>query len=335
MNIVIDYLVLSIKKQTYEELFSQLHMDIQDFIEIRSYYGTTNCVYHEGIKVHWNLKVDDKGLGKRQEYIDLVILDLSGKGCRAVEQINNCNFDWLGFLKKYDAMFRSGDAHIARMDIACDDLDGLLDMKKLQSYTYNDKFVCRSKKVPQLVIKGQETIYFGSEKSDRRLRIYNKALEQGKDTHWIRCEFQLRNDNAMAFYLNWLNYEGRIGELFAGVLLDYLRFVELPKGMDMQMIKQHSNQHRLPTAWWWNRFLQTCNRIPQLYLPGEEYDFKRLERAVKQGLSSVKTLLLVNGGDVSAYINDVNRAKLNRVQRDLIHSLGGDPDDQVGFGDEE
>lgn len=49
MNILIDYLVLSIKKDTYEELFDQLNMDIRDFIEIRSYYGATNCVYHDGI----------------------------------------------------------------------------------------------------------------------------------------------------------------------------------------------------------------------------------------------------------------------------------------------
>lgn len=329
MNIVVDYLVMSIRINTYEQLFSQLQLDIQDFIEIKSYYGATNCVYHDGIKVHWNVKLEDKGLGKCKEYIDLVILDLSGKGCRTIEQINACDFDWLGFLKKYDDLFRSGDAHIARMDIACDDIEGLLDMKKLQKYTYIDKYVCRAKSVPEIAIKGRETIYFGSPKSDRRLRIYNKALEQGKDAHWIRVEFQLRNDNAMSFYLNWLNYEGRIGELFAGVLLDFLRFIELPKGMDVLQMKEQRNQGRLPTARWWDSFLQTCNRIPQLYLPGDQYDLNRLNRAVKQGLSSVKTLLLLNGGDFSAYINEVNKAKLNRVQRDLLRTLGADPDDDV------
>lgn len=329
MNILIDYLVLSIKKNTYEDLFSQLNMDIRDFIEIRSYYGTTNCVYHDGIKVHWNLKIEDKGLGRNCEYIDLVILDLSGKGCRTVEAMNDCDFDWLGFLKKYDAMFRSGDAHIARLDVACDDIEGLLDMKKLQEYTFYDKYVCRSKKLPDMIIKGQETIYFGSAQSDRRLRIYNKAMEQGLDRHWIRIEFQLRNDNAMSWYLNWLNYEGRIGELFAGVLLDYLRFVQLPKGMDMDTVKLHSNQHRLPTVKWWDKFLNTCSRIPQLYLPGQEYDFSRLQRAAKQTYSTVKALMLLNGGDWGAYINEVNRTKLNRYQRDLVRRLGADPDDEI------
>lgn len=331
MNILIDYLVLSIKKNTYEELFDQLNMDMRDFIEIRSYYGTTNCVYHDGVKVHWNVKIEDKGLGRSVEYIDLVVLDLSGKGCRTVEQVNSCNFDWLGFLKKYDAMFRSGDAHIARLDIACDDVDGLLDMKKLQESSYYDKYICRSKNLPEIIIKGQETIYFGSPKSDRRLRIYNKALEKGIDQHWIRVEFQLRNDNAMSFYLNWLNYEGRIGELFAGVLLDYLRFIQLPKGMDMATVREQRHQDRMPTVKWWDKFLGTCNRIPQLYLPGEVYDFTRLERAAKQTYSTVKTLMLATGGDFGAYINEVNRAKLNRHQRDLIRQLGADPDAEIEY----
>ena len=336
MNILIDYLVLSIKIDTYEELFDQLNMDIRDFIEIKSYYGATNCVYHDGIKVHYNVKLEDKGLGRNHECIDLVILDLSGKGCRAVESMNNSDFDWLGFLKKYDAMFRSGNAHIARLDIACDDIEGLLDMKKLQEYTYYDKYVCRGKNTPDMVIKGKETIYFGSEKSDRRLRIYNKAMEQKVDRHWIRIEFQLRNDNAMSWYLNWLNYEDRIGELFAGVLLDYLRFVQLPKGMDVNTMKEQRHQARLPTVKWWDKFLNTCTRIPQLYLPGEEYDFNRLVRSDKQNHSTTKTmlrLLEVKGETFPDYINEVNRAKHNRHQRDLLIQVGIDPDEQITVDD--
>lgn len=332
MNILIDYLVLSIKKNTYEELFDQLNMDIRDFIEIKSYYGATNCVYHDGIKVHYNVKLEfeDKGLGRNSECIDLVILDLSGKGCRAVEAMNNCDFDWLGFLKKYDFMFRSGDAHIARLDIACDDTEGLLDMKKLYRYTLKRKFVCRAKHDPVVMMMGEESIYFGAKQSDRRLRIYNKAMEKGlTDQHWIRVEFQLRNDNAMSWYLNWLNYEGRIGELFAGVLLDFLRFVQLPKGMDMETVREQRNQGRFTTAWWWHKFLDTAIRIPQLYLPGEEYDFSRLQRAAKQTHSTVKTLMLLSGGDWPAYINDVNRAKLNRHQRDLVRRAGFDPDEKL------
>lgn len=329
MNILIDYLVLSIKKNTYEELFNQLNMDIRDFIEIKSYYGATNCVYHDGVKVHYNVKLEDKGLGRNCEYIDLVILDLSGKGCRTVESVNQCDFDWLGFLKKYDAMFRSGDAHIARLDIACDDVEGLLDMKKLYRYTLKRKFVCRAKKDPRVIMMGEESIYFGSKDSDRRLRIYNKAMEQGIDQHWIRCEFQLRNDNAMSWYLNWLNYEGRIGELFAGVLLDFLRYVELPKDKDALDMKNQKHQARLETAWWWDKYLQTANRIPQLYLPGEDYDFSRLQRAAKQTYSTVKALMLLNGGDWPEYINEVNKAKLNRHQRDLVSRAGMDPDEKL------
>jgi len=330
MNILIDYLVLSIKKNTYEELFNQLNMDIRDFIEIKSYYGATNCVYHDGIKVHYNVKLEDKGLGRNHECIDLVILDLSGKGCRAVESMNKSDFDWLGFLKKYDAMFRSGDAHIARLDIACDDTEGMLDMQKIYRYTLKRKFVCRAHDDPVVMMMGEECIYFGSKNSDRRLRIYNKALEKGiQDQHWIRVEFQLRNDNAMSWYLNWLNYEDRIGELFAGVLLDFLRYVEIPKDVDALDIKNNRNQARMKTARWWDKYLQTANRIPQLYLPGEEYDFSRLQRAAKQTHSTVKTLMLLNGGDWPEYINELNRTKLNRHQRELVTRAGIDPNEKL------
>lgn len=337
MNILIDYLVLSIKIDTYEELFDQLNMDIRDFIEIKSYYGATNCVYHDGIKVHYNVKLEDKGLGKNHECIDLVILDLSGKGCRAVESMNNSDFDWLSFLKKYDAMFRSGDAHIARMDIACDDTEGMLDMQKIYRYTLKRKFVCRAHNDPVVMMMGEESIYFGSKNSDRRLRIYNKALEKGiQDQHWIRVEFQLRNDNAMSWYLNWFNYEDRIGELFAGVLLDFLRYVEIPKDVDALDIKNNRNQARMKTARWWDKYLQTTNRIRQLYLPGEEYDFNRLVRADKQNHSTTKTmlrLLEVKGETFPDYINEVNRAKHNRHQRDLLIQVGIDPDEQITVDD--
>ena len=142
-------------------------------------------------------------------------------------------------------------------------------------------------------------------------------------------EFQLRNDNAMSWYLNWLNYENRIGELFAGVLLDFLRYVEIPKDVDALDIKNNRNQARMKTARWWDKYLQTTNRIRQLYLPGEEYDFSRLQRAAKQTHSTVKTLMLLNGEDWPEYINELNRTKLNRHQRELVTRAGIDPDEEL------
>ena len=39
--------------------------------------------------------------------------------------------------------------------------------------------------------------------------------------------------------------------------------------------------------------------------------------------------MLLNGGDWPEYINEVNKAKLNRHQRDLVTQAGIDPDEKV------
>ena len=55
----------------------------------------------------------------------------------------------------------------------------------------NKEYICKSRKV--FWTQGcEEAIYFGSATSDRRLRIYNKAMERKVGYHWIRVEFQLR-----------------------------------------------------------------------------------------------------------------------------------------------
>ncbi len=36
------------------------------------------------------------------------------------------------------------------------------------------------------------TVYIGAPSSDFRIRIYDKALEQGVDGHWIRVELVMR-----------------------------------------------------------------------------------------------------------------------------------------------
>ena len=45
------------------------------------------------------------------------------------------------------------------------------------------------------------TIYIGSVKSERMVRIYDKGAESGTDTDWLRYEVQLRSSSARGFYL--------------------------------------------------------------------------------------------------------------------------------------
>lgn len=72
-------------------------------------------------------------------------------------------------------------------------------MQQLIDDTDDHNYTCRSQW--WLVEYGSEgeCIYFGSPKSNTRIRIYNKAAERGYkegEKHWIRVELQLRDVNA-------------------------------------------------------------------------------------------------------------------------------------------
>lgn len=317
MNILIDNLTMSFKIQCLDVIYHSIGIDPGKFISSnrKSYYGYPRCVYYEGIRIHWRCT---------DGVVSEVCLECSGKGCRTIEEENNRQFDWFKFLNRWDKLIRSGHVHISRIDIACDDVDGITDLEKIKRYIRKGQYVCKAK--TYLIMDGnrESAIYFGSTKSDRRLRIYNKAMEQriSDNVHWIRYEFQLRDDCATSFYLNWCNYRD-IGKLFAGVMIDYLRFVEPGKSSNAIDIKKSRHHERLSTASWWDKFVCGAERIPQLYLPGNDYSLESLENYIKkQTNSSVKAYLIANGGDVGSYLEQVKCAKLNAKQLRLLRSLG-------------
>lgn len=325
MNILCDYLVMSFKTSgsyMLDFLVDYLNLPFEEFEIIKSYYGCGLCYFYRSIKIH----IDDS----------LLILDLSGSGCRSLEDLNP-DFDFFEFIKLFDYDIQNRDydlgvplVHISRFDIACDLYDDSLTMDKLRSYVRNCKFVCKS--CSYLITEGtdEECIYFGSKNSDRRLRIYDKALEKhAYDEDWIRFEFQLRNKNALSFYLNLLKYNGNWGYVFRGVLHDYLRFTSKPAftlekiGKKKKLRVRINNYNRIPICRWWLDFLRDVEKIKQLYLPGSEYNMDRLNNfLVKVCSSSLKTSLIADGGDLTNLLELINGSKLNSRQINLLNSLG-------------
>lgn len=301
------------KYDNVDTLFDQLGMRNVATVPMRTKYYQYGR-YFDGVLIAYN--TDPIGT------VTDTYLDLSGKGCRTVEQLNNCDFDWFSFLHQYDSDFRTKTANISRMDIACDLMDNELDFGKVRKYAENLMYVCRSKVKPLIMYMREENIYFGSEKSNRLLRIYNKALQQSlPDTYWLRMEFQMRNECAMSWYLNWCEHQD-IGKLYAGVMLDFLRFVQPPKNADIEEIKRNRNQGRLPTAKWWLDLLDDVERIPQLYLPGEVYTLERLERFLEhQTYSSLKTYAIAHGGDLTELIDGIKHVDLNIKQKQILDNL--------------
>lgn len=230
-RVLIDYFVCSWKIFSFAEamsIFRLLKLPTYDdptgdffgtegFTEINSYYGLDTCYYYDGIKIH---------LGE-----DLLILDCSGKGCRTLE--GEFDWNWERFFRAMqhdltftDELHPTPKAHISRLDVSCDVLGSdKFTVSKIWDFVRRGKYVCKSKRK----VHGEgdeEWIYFGSSQSDRRLRIYNKALEQGiPDEPWVRAELQLRNDNAISFVLNYFTLQS-IPETYYGVMHDYLRILK-------------------------------------------------------------------------------------------------------------
>ncbi len=311
-KILIDSLSITWKYDNVGELYELLGLQDAEMQQMRTRFYS-NGEYFDGILIAYNLDENYQ--------VTSTFLDISGKGCRTVEQLNP-DFDWFEFLYRYDSQIRDKTAHISRIDIACDVDDGSLTIGQIQKYTRQQLYVCRSKLLPVVSYMRIMEVLFGSPKSDRLLRIYDKALEQGiPDIDWLRLEFQLRNDNATSWYLNWCEHRD-IGKLYAGVMIDFLRFVSPPRGTSIKTIKQHSHQHRLPTVTWWSDFIGEAERITQLYLPGQEYTLDRLEHSLIHNAGSrFKAYMIAHGGDITELLDAVKHCKLNAKQKLMLAEL--------------
>ena len=279
VNILIDALTISFKWDAISDLIDLLGIEkiIEKTQPRRNKYYSSGF-YYPGLNVGYN--VDQYGS------ITDCLLDLSGTGCRLIEQLNDNKFDWFAFLGCFDAELTSHQAHISRIDIACDIYDDKIDYQRVLTSVVKGHYICLSEK--RRWIDGDErTIYFGSPQSNRLLRVYDKALEQGIEGKWIRFEFQLRNESAMSVYLVQKTCPDlSIGELYAGILKNYIRFVQVPRGQDINTIKANKNQSRLSSPRWWTDFVGDVEKLPQLYLPGAEYTIDRLEHYIKKQLAS-------------------------------------------------
>lgn len=116
--------------------------------------------------------------------------------------------------------------NVSRLDVAGDDKSDGLNLDRITQQTRQRKYICKARRCVWMS-GDEEEVIFGASSSSTRLRIYNKALERGVAGPWVRVEFQLRDEAANSFLANLLAREGRIGETYGGVLLNYLRY-QLP-----------------------------------------------------------------------------------------------------------
>ena len=190
-----------------------------------------------------------------------VCVSMSGNGCRTFETMSK-----LGAKDKqgtqsvaFPALFRlltaDETANVSRIDIACDDREGYLDMYEIIDRTRSNKINSRLlRRTINFSLNGKDkagaTVYIGASSSDFRVRIYDKALEQGVEGHWVRVELVMRSANANAFVEEMTNSEN-VGKLAAQVINDKFSFIE----------RDDSNITRCTVCTWWARFVDELEAV--------------------------------------------------------------------------
>lgn len=162
---------------------------------------------------------------------NVCMMNISGKGCRTLEDEFDWNWEVFFDALKHDLITRptpreNPRVHISRLDVTCDLLNSNdITIEKLNSFIKEGRYVCKSQRFLTGIGSDEKWIYFGSPTSERRLRIYDKAMEQGVDYPWLRFEFQLRNKSALSFLLNYYDNHN-IPENYYGVMHDFLIFTK-------------------------------------------------------------------------------------------------------------
>lgn len=319
-KIIIDYLTMTFKVPGFQnELLDYLHFPTGPEVIATRNRNFDQGLFFMGVRIMWNTESG------------LVMLDCSGQGCRTLESLNP-NFSWdkllYGFSDWLTTKNEDGHyiAHIARLDLAYDIFDNDdITVDRVLKYIMKKQYASLSARwhpdfryddFGDTVI--EKSIYIGSEKSNRFLRIYDKALEQAVTDHkWIRFEMQNRNENALSVVLNLMKYDFDVGYVYKGILRDYLRF--LTRSRDSVSDSKHIN--RIPTCRWWLDLLSHVGKIKQIYLPGIPYNAGTLHRYIeKQTSSSLRAFVALNDGDITSLIEIIEKAKLNFKQKQMLEA---------------
>jgi len=207
-NIVLyDWLSFTSKVHSPDALISALGLSHVPWTETKGARGYKDRKYFSCISIHYNGRAD---MG--------VWVEMSGQGCRTFESLSKV--DWDSLFK----FIRDNTLKITRLDVAFDDHTGLLNIRQIVNDTQCGMYISKSDYWETVLSSKGSTVQIGSPQSKVLIRIYDKAAERGysSDVHWVRVEIQLRDDRAVQFTKIPLP----IGPAFAGVVLNYLRYIE-------------------------------------------------------------------------------------------------------------
>ena len=284
-RLIYDWLSLSTRIHKPDEIISLLGMESCPWEILTSGNGYTHRYYFNGISVSF---VD----GDMSHVGGFYLLDMSGQGCRTFETYGTGDFERLFKLvqREHGKPKIEQDVRLTRLDVAFDDMTGIFDIDVICDKTRLGEFVSRIQRYEAIYGSKGNSVNFGSKGSNVFIRIYDKARERGytDGRHWVRCELQLRKENACGF-VNKLP-DNSLSTLYCGVLKNYLSFREVNE--------QDSNKRRWEESPWWTAFLNNSRAISVAEKPGVIYNLSACEKYVlTQPVGSIKTLIKIYGSD--------------------------------------
>lgn len=260
---------------------------------------------------------------------NLIMVDMSGQGCRAFDQYSTLSYIYLFGLCLWDTRY-----NITRLDLAHDDHEGLLDINKIMKESIKRNYVSKTRKNYKYAHfngKFEElSVMYGSKSSDLYIRIYDKAAERGFDKtekKWVRTEIVLKHSRAEEFLRLYLagaevipdlrhpervpEVKHSLGELFYGILNNYIRFI-VPD-------PKEKNVSRLKVRKWWQDFIGSIEKIRVYVKKNTDYNLHKLQRyIVDQVGNSIETYLHCVGEDEFWEKILLRQSRLKDKQKKLI-----------------
>ena len=278
-----DYVSFTTRSHNEDEVKELLGLTGIHWEDGKGSYGYRNRYYFECISIHYN-GTPEQG----------VWCEMTGQGCRAYETYGYGDYEMLFIV----LLNPQNSINITRLDIAFDDHEELLDIKKIVEDTRKQNYVSCFRGYNW---QGSETglsVILGSKHSEVRIRIYDKAAEKKltDGSHWVRVELQLRNERAEAFVERYMQNNNALQNTFLGIVSNYVRYI-IPD-------KTEPNKWRLKMRPYWQRFLNGAEKVKLYKKPGVEYNLTQLENfAVNMAGNAVKAFIEIFG--IHAYLNAI------------------------------
>lgn len=248
---LVDWVGFTLKPENNDVHFvlDILNLFYADFIQIEGkMMGYNSHLHWQGITVHFDGRAD---MG--------VHVEISGQGCRNYENGKG------KYGRSWDELFMDildYGGHFTRLDVAIDDFKGYFSIPRLVKQIKSGRLVSKFRWVRHLesiqIKDGRTqgtTIYYGRSSGEIQIRMYQKDHERRANGHdvmqnitcWNRTEIQARDLRAHRIANLIVSGEYNLGQLVAGILKEYLRFVDKSDG--------DKNKHRWPTSRFWNKFI--------------------------------------------------------------------------------